>query len=142
MFSMAREATLLVQTGFPIMFTCANGTGIEKGAILTLSDYMTAATCAADDDMVAGICAAEKIADNGEVKVAVHREGIFKVTLSGTCAAGDPLATNATSLSNTVYSVVNTTALSGSKIIGIALEAGANTNTIKMDLRPSFGTGA
>jgi len=138
---MSNEATLLIQTGLPIKFTVANGIGIEKGAILTLSDPMTAALCAADDDMVAGIAAVEKIANDGTTQLAVYREGIFKVTLSGSCTAGDPLATNGASLSNTVYSVVNTAGLSGSKIIGIALEDGTDTNTIKMELKPSCGPG-
>lgn len=139
---MANEATLIVQYSHPVNFTVADGTGIEKGAILTMSDPMTAATCTTDNAIVAGIAAAEKIASDGVTKLAVFRDGIFKVTLSGSAAVGDPLATSAlTGLSNTVHSVLNVLLLSGSKIIGTALETGTTGETILMELRPSFCVG-
>ena len=40
---MALETTLVIETGKPIFMTCADGTGIAKGAVLMLSDPMTAA---------------------------------------------------------------------------------------------------
>ena len=134
---MANEATLLTQIGLPVNFTCADGTGIEKGAILTMTDYMTATLCAADDDIVAGFCASEKIADNGTTHVSVHREGIFKVKLSGSATVGDPLVTQAAVTSNAV--AAGLVALSGSKIIGTALESGTTGHTIRMELKPQCG---
>ncbi|MEX0595483.1 MAG: hypothetical protein WD512_03205, partial [Candidatus Paceibacterota bacterium] len=62
---MALETTLMVELESPVNFTCADGTGIEKGAILTLSDPNTVATTTGDTDAVIGIAAEEKIASDG-----------------------------------------------------------------------------
>lgn len=142
---MAREATLLKQTHIPVPFTCADGTGIEKGAILTLSDPNTAATSSTDDPLIAGICAIEKIASNGITQVSVHEGGDFKVTISGSVAIGDGLAVQADCLSNVVYAYKNNTYLSGSRGFGWAKEAGSDTNTIRAKLQPhviSYGIDA
>jgi len=81
---MANEATLVIETAPPIAFTCADGTGIEKGTFLTLSDPMTvAATGANANAVVIGIAAAEKIANDGNTKIPVYLEGIFKVLAGG-----------------------------------------------------------
>lgn len=81
---MANEAVLIVETSTPIMFTCADGTGIEKGTLLKLSDPMTVAATSADNDIFAGVAANEKIANDGNTKIAVYRSGIFKMVDSGT----------------------------------------------------------
>lgn len=137
---MANEATLYVQTGLPINMTCADGTGIEKGAILAMSDPLTAATSSAANDIVAGIAAAEKIASDGVTKLPVWREGIFKVTLSGSCTAGDALSTDISP--NHVAAVGSYATLSGSVIIGTALETGTTGQTILMELKPYAVTGS
>lgn len=80
---MANEAVLIMEFLPPIMFTCADGTGIEKGTLLTLSDPMTVAATSADNDIFAGVAAEEKIANNGETKIAVYRAGVFKMKDSG-----------------------------------------------------------
>jgi hypothetical protein len=80
---MANEAVLFYETHAPIQMTVANGVGIEKGAILTLSDPMTAALCTVSTAAAAGIAHSEKIASDGTTKLAVYRGGIFKVTASG-----------------------------------------------------------
>ena len=69
---MADECTLVFETGLPIPFTCADGTGIEKGAVLLLTDPMTVATTTGDNDEVAGIAAEEKIADDGKTTIPVY----------------------------------------------------------------------
>jgi len=58
---MANETTLMVETELPVMFKCADGTGIEKGSILKLTESMTAIITSGQGDMVAGIAAEEKI---------------------------------------------------------------------------------
>lgn len=58
---MAHEAILKFETELPIPFTVANGTGIEKGAVLKLTDPMTAIITSGDEDQIAGIAAEEKI---------------------------------------------------------------------------------
>lgn len=80
---MANEATLVMETMLPIMFTCADGAGIEKGTLLKLSDPMTVAATSADNDIFAGVAANEKIANDGNTKIAVYRQGVFKMTDSG-----------------------------------------------------------
>ncbi len=40
---MTQECTLVYEMSSPIPFTVADGTGIEKGAVLMLSDPFTAA---------------------------------------------------------------------------------------------------
>lgn len=139
---MANEAVLLRQYSVPVSFTVADGTGIEKGTLLVLSDPNTAAASASDAAAatVAGIAATEKVANSGITKLAVHRDGEFKVYLSGTCTVGDPLAyLSGSTYANYVNSVVNTVLLSGTKIIGEALETGTAGEQIRMILKPSFG---
>ena len=65
---MALECTLIIETAPPIPFTVADGTGIEKGAVLKLTDPMTAATTTGDTDACAGIAAAAKL-DGKKTKV-------------------------------------------------------------------------
>ena len=131
MFCMANEAVMIYADGLPIPFTCSNTVGIERGTILTLSDPMTAAACNAVNDIVAGIAATEKIANDGKTKIGVYRSGIFKMTLSGSCSVGDPLGTD---IQNLVQSQRNTLNLSGSKTVGTALETGTNGETILVQL--------
>lgn len=127
---MANEATLIFELGPAIPFTVADGTGIEKGTHLTLSDPMTAAANSAIvlGPATAGIAAAEKIANNGVTKLGVFREGIFKVTASGSITAGDPLA----AIGNFVY----TAATNEENLIGTAFETATDGQTLLMELKP------
>lgn len=134
---MANEATLIFQTGIPIPFTCANGTGIEKGALLALTDPMTAATHSAVDQQCAGIAAAEKIANDGVTKIPVFRQGIFKVLASGSITAGYPLALADAEWVNRVYAAEP--GVSGSRIIGTALETASAGETFLMELNIGIG---
>jgi len=129
---MANEHTLIVEYSSPIGFTCANGTGIEKGAVLQMTDPMTASAASAISQFPAGIAATEKIASDGKTKIAVYRDGIFKGTCSGAIAIGDPIGTDVSNLISKALTV------SGCNVLGIALETGANTETILYELRP-FG---
>ena len=132
---MANEATLIFTDGVPIPFTCADGTGIERGTILKMTDPFTAIAASGVNDIVAGIAATEKIASDGKTKIAVYRSGIFKVTASGSIAVGDSCGTD---ISNLIRSNTNTNSLSGSKSIGIALETAANGETFLMELKPTI----
>lgn len=80
---MAQEATLVLRTDFPIDFICADGTGIEKGAVLKMTSPRTAIISSGNADVFAGICAREKIANDGRTRVAVYRRGIFSMYASG-----------------------------------------------------------
>ena len=113
------KATLVIETGSPIPFTVADAQGIEKGALLKLVDRMVASGATLENAPVAGIAAAEKIASNGKVKLAVFREGIFKMTSAAAITIGQAVALSATA--NKVKTADATCA--GAGIVGIALEA-------------------
>jgi len=132
---MALEATLLIETELPIPFTCADGAGIEKGALLVLSDPMTVATAtAAANLIIAGIAAEEKIASDGKTTLAVYRRGIFKMTAGGGITVGDPLETSAGAVNEVIKS---TPSASGTQnIIGVSFETAADTNTLIVELNP------
>ena len=131
---MALECTLIHETGLPVPMTVADGTGIEKGAVLKLTDPNTAATATGDTDACAGIAAREKIASDGNTKLAVYKEGIFKgfagaagVTVgraiqtdTGTGAANELVVCDA----------------NAEGIIGTALETATDTQSFKFLLCP------
>lgn len=133
---MANEAVLVFETGLPIPFTVADGTGIEKGALCKMTDPFTAIITSAASDQVAGIAASEKIADDGKVKLGIYREGIFKMTLSGTVSAGHAVATGA------IVNVITAAgvSLSGSSVLGLALETGTEGETILVELKPGVSS--
>lgn len=131
---MASEATLVIETAPPIPFTCANGTGIEKGAILKMTDPMTASLAAGDGDIIAGIAAAEKIANDGNTTIPVYRAGIFKVLAGTAITVGDPLDTHASTGATNEVAVAPT---NGETILGIALETADDGHTFLMELRPT-----
>jgi len=54
---------LVYELAPPIPMTCADGTGIAKGAALKLSGALTVVTCTAADDKFGGVAAEEKIAN-------------------------------------------------------------------------------
>jgi hypothetical protein len=132
---MTQETTLIVETEVPIMMECADGTGIEKGAILKLSDPLTAAKADGDGDIIAGIAAEEKIASDGKTKIAVYRGGIFKGTSNGGSSVGDVLMTYAsTGDENDIKTATGGTAAGAG--LGIALETASNDETFLFELRP------
>ncbi len=134
---MTDEAVLWFETELPLPFTVADATAITKGQPLQLNDPFTAIAPTATSAMVAGIAAADKIASDGVTKLGVYRGGIFKMTGSGNITAGDPV--RLVIGSNRVDSAVGVLTLSGSRILGVALETSTNGQTLLVELRPSFG---
>ena len=131
---MASEATLIFETELPIPFTVADGVGIEKGAILKMTDPMTAVLADGDGDIIAGIAAEEKIASDGNTKLAVYRRGIFKV-LAGAAGitVGLVLDTHASTGATNEVAVAPVT--TGHRL-GFALETAGDTETFLMELSP------
>ena len=83
---MANEAViieLLGNGGDPIRYTVADGTTIEKGTLLKITDPRTASATSADNDAFGGIAAAEKVASDGSTSIAVYTHGIFDLKDSG-----------------------------------------------------------
>ncbi len=131
---MALECTLLYELEPTVGFTCADGTGIEKGALLILSDPMTVATATGDTDEIIGIAAEEKIAGNGKTEIAVYLRGIFKgyAGAAGVTAGLAIISDVATGAPNElVVADVNSEA-----VVGIALETAADTESFKFLLQP------
>lgn len=139
---MTNEAVLIYETEMPIPFTCADGVGIEKGAILKISDPMTAAIAATSGDLIAGIAATEKIASDGKTKVSVYRGGIFKVIASGSITVGDALASAAGNTADTNKVRTAVAADVASKTIGIALETATTGESFLMELKPGVNNKA
>lgn len=123
---MANEHVLKTQKTIPVMMTCADATAITKGAVLALSDPNTVASSAAANSTVAGIAYTDKIANDGVTKIAVLEGPGDRLVAyaSGSITVGDPLATCAAGFENYLVSAKGDTitTLSGSKIIGTALE--------------------
>ena len=117
---MANEAILIVETEKPINMTCADGTGIEKGAVCKLTSPMTAILSDGDSDYLAGIAQSEKIANTGVASVSIYRGGVFRVLLSGSVTAGQSIATHGNN--EVIQSTTNP--------CGIALESGTDENIL------------
>ena len=131
---MALETTLVFETQVPIPFTCADGTGIEKGSFLKIADPFTVSQAGSDDDAVIGIAAEEKIASDGKVKIGVYMGGIFKGTIgAGGCTAGDALICDSSTGDDNEMATAD---VNSEHIIGIALETGADLETVLFQLNP------
>lgn len=131
---MALETTLVFETQVPIPMICADGTGIEKGALLILSDPYTVATTTGDADAIIGIAAEEKIANDGKTKIGVYMGGIFRgfagaagvtagMAIESDTGTGDP--------NELVVADVNC-----EHIVGMALETATDTESFLFQLNP------
>ena len=131
---MASETTLMIATEPPLPFTVADGVGIEKGAILKLTDPMTASLADGDGDIIAGIAASEKIANDGVTKLAVYRRGIFKGLAGAGITVGQALDTHA---STGATNEIAPAPVGGDYILGTSLETADDTHTFLFELNPS-----
>ena len=133
---MALECTLVTELEPAVPFTCADGAGIPKGSILTLSDPNTVAVTTGDTDAVVGIAAEEKIANDGKTTIAVYLRGIFKgyAGAAGATVGMALITDTATGAANElVVADVNS-----EHIVGMALETAADTESFLFLLQP-FG---
>jgi hypothetical protein len=131
---MALEAVLVTELEPPVPITVADGAGIEKGAILLLSDPNTAALTSGDDDSCAGIAGEEKIASDGKTTLAVYKRGIFRVFIGGTgCTAGNGVVTDTTT--GAANELVDATSAS-TNLVGRALETATDTQSALIELNP------
>lgn len=131
---MALETTLVHELEPAVPFTCADGTGIEKGALLILTDPMTVATTTGDTDEIIGIAAEEKVANDGRTKIGVYLRGIFKgfAGAAGVTAGLAIISDTATGAANElVVADINSEA-----VVGIALETAADTESFMFLLQP------
>ena len=129
---MANEAVLKIETHIPINFTCSTTVTIEKGAIVKMTDPMTAVLSDGANDIVAGIVQSEKLAaDTTQNSVAIFRGGVFRVTVSSSVSAGDPVVTQGNP------NVVILASTNNENILGVMLEDGTEGQNKLMELRPT-----
>ena len=127
---MANEATLVVETGKPINFTVSDGTGIEKGTILKLTDPTTGAASSADGDLFCGITLVEKVASDGQTRIPVSRHGVWDIKDSGAgITAGDPVKIAG---ANLVATADDDTVNNFSEVVGVALQTAAASEVIEV----------
>lgn len=131
---MALEAVLVHELEPAVPFTCADGTGIEKGALLILTDPMTVATTTGDTDAIVGIAAEEKIASDGKTSIAVYMRGIFKgfAGAAGTTVGLGLISDTGTGAAN---ELVNAD-VNSENIVGRALETATDTQSFMFILAP------
>lgn len=136
---MANEAQiveLLGNAGDPVEYTVADGTGIEKGTIMKISsDPRTAAAATADGDLIAGIAAAEKVANDGSTKLAVYTNGIFDIVCTattGSAVLGEPVKVTG---ANTVAPADDATIQHSEEVVGYALETGSAGERVEVRVR-------
>lgn len=129
---MAYELVLRERTHDPVDFTVADGTGIEKGAILKMTDPRTAIITSANADVCCGVAASEKIASDGRTRLAVYQNGIFDAYASGAITVGQAII-SAGVPANQVKAATTTTH-SGAAIIGYALETATDQEIIQVRL--------
>lgn len=128
---MANEASLRDRIEDPINFTVADGTGIEKGTLLKLTDPRTAIASTAKADPLAGILAREKVASDGRTIAAVYRRGIFDMLASGAITVGGAVqSASDANYPNAVMAAAVTS--SGAQILGTALETATDGETIQI----------
>ena len=120
---MVNEAILVVRLEDPMDYVVADGTGIEKGALLGLTDGMVAILASADKQVLAGIARREKIANDGKVTIPVYMGGIFKGVAGAAVAIGIALMTDATA-----NKLETSTGVTGASQLGYALEAPSGDN--------------
>lgn len=128
---MANEAVLRKKFSDPVDFTCADGTGIEKGTLLKWSGDNTVAAATADGDMFAGVAAHEKIASDGRTQIGVYLDGIFDMTVDGTNTAtlGYPQKIDG---ANLISDADDDTAEGAGEWVGKAIEAGSTSEVIRV----------
>ena len=134
---MANELALRDRLADPIDFIVADGTGIEKGTTLNLTDSRNAikATSGAGTATIlagAGVAAREKIASDGRTRLSVFTKGVFDASASGAITVGDPVVFVADN--HIAAAGVNTTAASGAIIVGHALETATDAEIVQFML--------
>lgn len=77
---MADEHDLVIETHIPITFTKSTSEAVEQGAILKMTDPMTATISASDGSVCAGVVHTEVTAAEASASVSIYRGGIFRAT--------------------------------------------------------------
>ena len=127
---MANEASIRERFSNPVDFIVADGTGIEKGTILKLTDPRTASASSGSGDAFAGVAAREKVANDGRTRLAAYIDGIFDMTVASGAAVttGELVSTSGANLIKTATEAE----IAAGKALGKSLEDGAASETIQV----------
>ena len=135
---MALEWTIDTELEPAVFFTVADGTGIEKGSLLKLTDPMTVIINSGDIDQIIGVAAEEKVSGDGKTTLGVYMRGIFICTAGASITVGDLLMNNASA--GAVNEVIPATAAAvNTKVFAVALETASDTNTLFVLLNVGIG---
>ena|SRR6056297_1375733 len=131
---MANEATKLFDEssgdGTIIQdFTVADGTGISKGSVLKLTDPRTAAQSDGAGDVIAGIAARDKVANDGRTQLSVYKKGYFQMTASGSITIGEAVKS-----SGADNKVATDSSVTGAANMGYAQESASDGETFELRL--------
>ena len=129
---MANEAVvtdLLGNNGDQIAFTCADGTAIPKGSIMKMTDPRTCIINSGAGDVLCGIAAFEKEANDGITEMSIITNCIAKCTVEAakTTTLGSTVRVSATE--NKIEAITTLDQETG-KHLGHALETGAAGDTV------------
>ena len=129
---MANEAViieLLGNKGDPIRYTVTDGATIEKGTIMELTDPRTVIKISGANKPIAGIAAAEKVANDGATTIAVYTNGIFDLTVGSgkTTVLGNDVVSNG---SDNTIDTFDTLDDELGYVIGKSLESGGNSEVV------------
>lgn len=128
---MANEAVCLVAPTKFHTYTVADGTGIEKGTLLAMSDPNTAAASSADNDVFAGIAWEEKTASDGKVTIVAALDGVWALVAT---AAGITVGNQVTIGGANTIKVYTTLDDEKGYVVGRALETTAGSESIMVRL--------
>jgi hypothetical protein len=111
----------------PIDFTCADGVAIPKGTLLKITNGRVAAAADGAGDIIAGICARDKIASDGRTTVPVFVRGIFDMEADGSFSTGGPVMADGTG-----STIIASTGVAGAAHIGYALEDATDGDIVQI----------
>jgi len=137
---MANEAILRDRLEHPIDFTIPNAQAVEKGSLMSLHDPRICSGARIPAQVIAGIAAREKVANDGRTQLAVFRKGIFDMVASGAITIGAPvMSASDGTWTNTIKQALGIAA-SGAVIIGHSLETAADAERVQIFLNVGAGT--
>lgn len=118
---------LLGNGGDPIQYTCLDNTNIPKGTLMELEDLRTVKKISAGNKPIAGIAAAEKVANDGRTTIAVLTNFIGKVVCEseGATVGHQQVANDATNMLADFDTLDNETG----DVAGYALETATSGET-------------
>jgi len=131
---MADECILKVETEIPVTMNATDGVGIEKGAVLKLTNPNTASLSNGDTDACGGIAQSEKIASDGTASVSVYKGGIFEGTagIAGVTVGSAIITDSSTSGANRLVNAD----VNSENIVGRCLQTATSGNRFLFELNP------